>query len=219
MLSVLWLLSIISSVPFFAKGDVETSTFYGVQGTGHPLIIKSFPAIDNIQSELYEVYMEPYTYDLRPKSAVAVVTGDGISGEITFFQKQPPAGVVTVTGSVTGLPPGRHGLHIHHAGDLRQGCNELGDHFDPFLLQHGGPKDSLRHVGDLGNIEVGDDGTSEFKIEDAFISLSGGPRSILGRGIVITENEDDLGRGGSAESVRNGSSGKPIACGVIAYVR
>ncbi|XP_025835199.1 superoxide dismutase [Cu-Zn]-like, partial [Agrilus planipennis] len=86
-------------------------------------------------------------------------------------------------------------------------------------LQHGGPKDSLRHVGDLGNIEVGDDGTSEFKIEDAFISLSGGPRSILGRGIVITENEDDLGRGGSAESVRNGSSGKPIACGVIAYVR
>lgn len=27
-----------------------------------PLIVKSYPAVDNYQSDLYEVYMEPYTY-------------------------------------------------------------------------------------------------------------------------------------------------------------
>lgn len=41
-----------------------------------------------------------------------------------------------------------------------------------------------RHVGDLGNIEAGDDGTSSVKIVDSVISLSG-PHSIIGRSLVV----------------------------------
>lgn len=29
---------------------------------GRPLIIKNYPAVENYQSELYEVYAEPYQY-------------------------------------------------------------------------------------------------------------------------------------------------------------
>lgn len=88
-----------------------------------------------------------------------------------------------------------------------------------FQLQHGGPADPIRHVGDLGNINVADDGTAELNYVDPIISLSGGPRGVIGRAVVITADEDNLGRGGSADSLIAGDSGKPIACGVIAYIR
>ncbi|KAK5645503.1 hypothetical protein RI129_006803 [Pyrocoelia pectoralis] len=187
---------------------------------GRPLFIKSYPAIPHIQSDLYEIYQEPYGYEINSIGAVAVLQGEGessVKGEITFTQRQPPVGPVLVKGNITGLPPGKHGFHIYQAGDLRNGCEKLGGHFNPFLLQHGGPKDPLRHVGDLGNIEAKDDGKVEVEFVDPLLSLIGGGRSIVGRALVITENEDDLGRGASAESVSTGNSGKPIACGVIAY--
>lgn len=87
-----------------------------------------------------------------------------------------------------------------------------------FQFKHGAPTDPSRHVGDLGNIEVDDDGFAEIHITDALLSLSGGHRGVVGRSIVVTENEDDLGRGGTAESFITGASGKPIACGVVAYI-
>jgi Cu-Zn family superoxide dismutase len=42
-----------------------------------------------------------------------------------------------------------------------------------------------------------------------------GPHSIIGRSIVITANEDDLGRGGHELSLSTGNSGPRIAGGVI----
>lgn len=77
--------------------------------------------------------------------------------------------------------------------------------------------DPLRHVGDLGNVEAGESDTVEIRRVDSFASLSG-PRSIVGRALVITANLDDLGRGGTADSVTTGSSGNAVACGIIAYI-
>nr|AIG92783.1 extracellular superoxide dismutase [Dastarcus helophoroides] len=189
---------------------------------GRPLLIKTFPGIDNFQSDLYEVYAEPYTYDLRSVSAVAVLQGEGeesaVKGEIIFLQQHPPVSPTLIKGNITGLPPGKHGLHIHHAGDLRQGCEKLGGHFNPYLAQHGGPTDPLRHVGDLGNIEAGEDGSAEIELLDPLMSLGGGSRGVVGRALVVTTNPDDLGRGGTADSLTTGDSGKPLACGVIAYI-
>ncbi|XP_031350813.1 superoxide dismutase [Cu-Zn]-like [Photinus pyralis] len=187
---------------------------------GRPLYIKSYPGIPNIQSDLYEVYQEPYVYNVNIIGAVAVLQGEGessVKGEITFTQRQPPVGPVLVRGNITGLKPGKHGFHIYQSGDLRHGCEKLGNHFNPFLLQHGDRRDPLRHVGDLGNIEAKDDGSVEVEFVDSLLSLVGGGRSVVGRALVIAENEDDLGRGGTAESVSTGNSGKPIACAVIAY--
>ncbi|XP_017772663.1 PREDICTED: superoxide dismutase [Cu-Zn], chloroplastic-like [Nicrophorus vespilloides] len=195
---------------------------YNVPGIGHrPLIIKPYPGIENVQSDLYEVYMEPYTFDLHAVSAVAVLQSEGentVKGEIIFVQRHPPAGPVIIRGNLTGLTAGKHGVHIHQAGDMRQGCEKLGQHYNPFLLHHGGPRDPERHVGNLGNVQADDSGAAELNVVDHQMSLNG-PRGVIGRSLVVTMNEDDLGRAGTADSVTTGSSGKPIACGIIAYIR
>ena len=64
---------------------------------------------------------------------------------------------------------------------------------DIFQIRHGGPEDTYRHVGDLGNIIAGDDGVAVIEMEDSQISLNG-LNSIIGRGVVIHAGRDDMGK-------------------------
>jgi Cu-Zn family superoxide dismutase len=85
-----------------------------------------------------------------------------------------------------------------------------------FFLQkrHGAPNDTERHVGDLGNIDANADGVANLSFTDSLISLSG-PHSIIGRALVVHSGTDDLGKGGTEESLKTGNAGSRIACGVI----
>ena len=69
----------------------------------------------------------------------------------------------------------------------------------------------------MGNIFAGPDGVAYINIEDPRISLSG-TTNVVGRGIVVHEKEDDLGRGGDEGSLKTGNAGGRLACGVIALV-
>lgn len=67
--------------------------------------------------------------------AIAELKGSGeVSGTVVFFQPRPPDGTVFVTGNITGLPKGLHGFHIHRDGDLRNNCDSMGPHYNPFLV-------------------------------------------------------------------------------------
>jgi Cu-Zn family superoxide dismutase len=37
---------------------------------------------------------------------------------------------------------------------MTEKCQNIGGHYNPYDLFHGDQKDNIRHVGDLGNIEV-----------------------------------------------------------------
>ncbi|VDM71166.1 unnamed protein product [Strongylus vulgaris] len=72
-----------------------------------------------------------------------------------------PIGVVdltqigcTLAGTIYGLTPGLHGFHVHEIGNLGNGCLAAGSHFNPANMTHGAPSDSIRHVGDLGNVKA-----------------------------------------------------------------
>ncbi|XP_078699422.1 superoxide dismutase [Cu-Zn]-like [Branchiostoma floridae x Branchiostoma belcheri] len=144
--------------------------------------------------------------------AVAVLTGV-VTGTIHFIQESPTSPVV-VRGEVRGLTEGLHGFHVHQSGDMTNGCTSMGSHYNPFGRNHGGPNDVDRHVGDLGNIIAGADGIAKVDITDDQISLSG-KFSILGRGLVVHADEDDLGRGGFSDSLTTGHAGARVGCGII----
>ncbi|CAL6312190.1 unnamed protein product [Bathycoccus prasinos] len=154
------------------------------------------------------------------QKAVVVLTGAaGVAGTLTLTQDDP-SGATTVVGDITGLAPGKHGLHVHEFGDTTNGCMSTGPHFNPNKMTHGAPTDSVRHAGDLGNV-IADAGGCKFTIKDMQIPLSGA-NSIVGRAFVIHELEDDLGKGDNSEigtqgktSSTTGNAGARLACGVV----
>mmetsp|Transcript_26155 Transcript_26155/g.57607 ORF Transcript_26155/g.57607 Transcript_26155/m.57607 type:complete len:154 (-) Transcript_26155:65-526(-) len=145
--------------------------------------------------------------------AVCILTGDGLSGQVTFEQKTEDS-PTKITGEVRGLTAGLHGFHIHVFGDLSAGCTSTGGHFNPFRKNHGAPGDEERHVGDLGNINANGEGVAVINIEDKLVKLIG-PTSVIGRAVVVHMGVDDLGKGGHETSLTTGNAGGRAGCGVI----
>jgi len=111
------------------------------------------------------------------------------------------------------MADGAHGFHVHEFGNLTNGCTSAGAHFNPKGVEHGGPNDKIRHVGDFGNV-ISQGGVANFKFADNVASLSG-ENSIVGRSLVVHKDQDDLGRGGQSDSKTTGHAGARLACGVI----
>ncbi|GLH04884.1 Superoxide dismutase [Cu-Zn] [Gryllus bimaculatus] len=156
--------------------------------------------------------------DGETSAAVAMLGGTQgaslgpVRGVIRFHQMDNNKCIID--GTLDGLTPGWHGLHVHECGDISQGCESVGSHFNPGNTRHGGPGDEPehRHAGDLGNIKADNSGRASFRLMDNILKV----QDIIGRSIVVTENEDDLGRGDHSASHVDGNSGTRLACGIIA---
>ena len=119
---------------------------------------------------------------------------------------------VRVRLAIQGLSKGKHGFHIHRLGDLRIGCNGVCDHYNPTHSHHGSRCSAQRHLGDLGNVVS--PGAAQWT-RAALTAHGVKVEELLGRSLVIHADEDDLGKGGDAESLKTGNSGARVACGVI----
>jgi Cu-Zn family superoxide dismutase len=111
----------------------------------------------------------------------------------------------------------KHGFHIHEYGDMSDGCESMCAHFNPFGKKHGDPNTTNRHVGDLGNIQTDENGNAKYQFTDSMIKLRGKKCNILGRGLIIHADTDDLGKGNNDLTHITGNAGKRIACSVIGY--
>jgi len=140
-------------------------------------------------------------------------------GVVTFHQCKGARGC-QVHFSFQGFKPGTvHAIHIHEKGNTLQGCKSLGGHWNPHGATHGSIQDPTRprHVGDLiNNMMIDDHGNFEYDYWDPLLRLSGA-LSIVGRSVVIHEGQDDLGKGGTNESLKTGSAGARLMCGVIGW--
>ena len=141
--------------------------------------------------------------------AIAVFTDPVIKGTVAFKEDLPNSRV-KIDLNISGLKPkSKHGFHVHEAGDLTDKCTSMCSHFNPFGNTHGCPGMKNRHVGDLGNIQTNSKGEAKYTFYDR--------SNIIGRGLIIHEDEDDCGNGANAESLKTGNAGKRIACAVIGY--
>ena len=149
--------------------------------------------------------------------AICVLNENNIKGTIIFKEDLKNKDVI-IKVNLQGLDYGLHGFHIHKYGDLSQGCTSTCEHYNPFNKLHGGPEDSKnnRHVGDLGNIYSNKKKISKHIFRDKLIKLRG-KYSIIGRAVVIHQDEDDLGKGNYKDSKTTGHAGKRLACAVIGY--
>jgi superoxide dismutase, Cu-Zn family len=134
-------------------------------------------------------------------------SGSQLSGTATFVEVTDG---VRVTVQVTGAPPGKVAAHIHQNGDCSAlDAKSAGEHFNPTSKPHGLPSGDEHHLGDLGNIEVRDDGSGSTEIVVKGASLQAGdPDSFLGHAIIVHEKQDDGGQ-------PSGNAGARIGCGVI----
>lgn len=140
----------------------------------------------------------------------------GINGVVYFSQRLHEPNKTRVYGSILGLSAGLHGFHIHTFGDLTNGCDSAGPHFNPLNQDHGGLNSTIRHVGDFGNIESFGSLTQpvEFDFVAKDLNLIG-QHSIIGRSVIIHADPDDLGLTSNPLSKTTGNSGARIVCGVI----
>ena len=119
--------------------------------------------------------------------------GNDTEGIVAFEEM---GGGIHVMAHVTGLAPGRYGLHVHEAGDCSSGDGtSAGAIFDPEGSGSGTP------AGQLGEIEADESGMAHFMTDVHQIALSEGPRSVVGRSVVIM--------------TVGGETVASLACGVI----
>lgn len=120
-------------------------------------------------------------------------------------------GHVHISGELTGLPAGDHGIHIHEKGvcDAAGKFESAGGHFNPTGHKHGKDNPEGPHAGDLPNITVPPEGAGALvDLMDENVTLS----DLLdadGAAIVIHADQDDY------KTDPSGNSGDRIACGVI----
>jgi superoxide dismutase, Cu-Zn family len=172
-----------------------------------PLVFLGAFVIASAGMTWYAVSAEP-AEPQPPTEGVAVVMptkGQKAHGVIVIKQE---GDLVRITGSVSGLTPGKHGFHIHEYGDLRGGDGmAAGAHFSPKGHEHGGPDDAEHHAGDLGNITANADGVATVNVSSKDLEL----HFIVGRAVVVHEKADDL------KSQPAGDAGARIAVGVIGF--
>lgn len=134
--------------------------------------------------------------------------GNSANGLVQFSAGEE---MVSIAGTIGGLPPGEHGFHIHERGDCSApDASSAGDHFNPDDNPHGSPRDPAdqRHVGDLGNVTADADGDADIAMEHAEMQLEGAD-SIIGKAVVVHADPDDF------ESQPSGNAGDRLGCGVI----
>jgi Cu-Zn family superoxide dismutase len=146
------------------------------------------------------------------KKAIATIeakSGSTVSGTVTFIEKD---GIVVMKAALSGLSQGNHAIHIHAIGDCSAPDGKsAGGHWNPTKKNHGKWMEAPFHIGDIGNLVVGADGTGTIERETDLWSIGGkdATKNVVGHAIIIHEGPDDF------SSQPSGAAGPRVGCGEI----
>ncbi len=143
----------------------------------------------------------------RANAQLKPTKGNKTFGEATFEQVGSKVRVVIF---VQGLKPGQeHGLHIHEAADCSGDAMGAKGHFNPLGKPHGRHGSAERHAGDLPSFKANKAGRANVQVDLDIITVTPGPASIIGRGLIVHADPDDY------TTQPTGNAGARIACGEI----
>jgi len=130
-----------------------------------------------------------------------------VQGSVVFSELR---GIVSVSGTVTGLKPNAaHAFHVHEKGDCSApDFSSAGGHFNPTKAPHGKHGTGFHHIGDMPQLISDANGTVKIAFNSQSLNLRG-PYSIIDKSVIIHRDPDDV------NSQPAGNAGPRLACGII----
>ena len=124
---------------------------------------------------------------------------------------------VTLTPALEGLPPGKHGFHVHEKPSCDPAMNPdqgkmapaqaAGGHLDPAKSGHHGGPAGQGHLGDLPALTVDSNGKATTPVSAPRLKLS----DLAGHSLMIHAGGDNY----ADTPEKLGGGGARIACGVV----
>ena len=160
----------------------------------------------------------PDTKTTERKSAtltVSTIDASGVGTTLGVIQLEDTVEGLRITPSLSGLPPGKHGFHIHENPDCGPGLDKgkqaagmaAGSHLDPSHTEkHLGPESPHGHLGDLPALTVADDGTAQTVVIAPRLTVA----HVQGHSVMIHAGGDNY-----SDDPPMGGGGARIACGVF----
>jgi Cu-Zn family superoxide dismutase len=151
-----------------------------------------------------------HMFHSSPKPAATAVVrasnGDSL-GVVSFVDDD---GGVEIKGTLRGLTPGVHGIHLHAVGACDGvAFTSAGPHINPAGTHHGLSNPQGPHAGDLQNITADANGNASVDLDSQKGVSIASLKDADGSAIVVHATEDDQ------RSDPAGNSGARVACGVI----
>ena len=126
-------------------------------------------------------------------------------GSLTLTEQ---AGAIAISGTLRGIAPGEHGIHLHMVGRCEPPFESAGEHWNPASRKHGLDNTEGPHNGDLPNITASNDSTVTVQLSTPPATL-GDLMDADGAALVIHAMRDDQ------RTDPAGGSGDRIACGAV----
>jgi Cu-Zn family superoxide dismutase len=132
----------------------------------------------------------------------------GVTGTATF---QLAGEQVMLTLTIANATPGEHAFHLHEVGDCSsEDGKSAGGHWNPTEQEHGQWGGDAFHLGDVANLEVGEDGSATLTVATNLWTIgTGGDNDVVGRAVIVHAGVDDF------STQPTGAAGGRIGCGVI----
>ncbi len=148
------------------------------------------------------------TEAVAAQATLEAKSGSTVGGQAVFFTS---AGEVKLRLEVTDAPPGKHAVHLHLNGDCSSDdAASAGPHWNPADEPHGRLGHGAAHMGDIGNIDVGNDGRGVLTFSTKeWQAATGTAADVVGHAIIVHATDDDF------TSQPAGNAGGRIACGVV----
>jgi len=146
----------------------------------------------------------------RAQAKIEAKSQSLVSGQVVFSEKR---GKVKIEISLAGVEPGPTAVHLHSVGDCSsENATSSGGHWNPTQEKHGKWGEPPFHSGDIGNINIDENGKGVLTFIDQHSRWSiGGPSktNVIDRAIVVHQRKDDMA------SQPSGAAGRRIGCGPI----